>query len=268
REHLAGVLGGLGRRGGQVGADQHGHQLAPLLLGQLAPGGQRRQRRRAQPLVIGFAEDDDGAHQITFASLWSLATSSSTDATLTPALRPAGASNVLTVMAGLASTPSSARATSLISFFLAAMIPLRDAYRWVSSHSASAAASPSLRTAFLPMMRRSTVTTAGSRTRFSSTPASTSRVTTALLPSVDNLMLARNVACGQPSRPARICPTWFESPSTVCLPSTTRSGFSLATTAASTRAVASASSAPSSPPISKARSAPMAKTPRSCCPTS
>ena len=44
-------------------------------------------------------------------------------------------------------------------------------------------------------------------------------------------MLARNVACGQPSKPARICPTWFESPSTACLPSTTRSGFSRSTTA-------------------------------------
>src|SRR6185369_17863776 len=118
------------------------------------------------------------------------------------------------------------------------------------------------------MMRRSTVTTAGSRTRFSSTPASTSRVTVALLPSAASRMLARNVACGQPSSPARICPTWFESPSTACFPSTTRSGFSRSTTALTTRATAQASSAASSPPMRIARSAPIASTPRNCCPTS
>src|SRR6185369_3236835 len=171
-------------------------------------------------------------------------------------------------MSGDADTPRSASDSSLISFFLAAMIPLSDAYRCVSSHSASAAASPSARTAFLPMMRRSTVTTAGSRTRFSSTPASTSRVTVALLPSAARRMLARKVACGQPSSPARICPTWFESPSTACFPSTTRSGFSRSTTALTTRATAQASSAASSPPMRIARSAPIASTPRNCCPTS
>src|SRR4051812_18563447 len=118
------------------------------------------------------------------------------------------------------------------------------------------------------MIRRSTVTTAGRRTRFSSTPASTSRVTVALLPSAASRMLARNVACGHPSKPARICPTWFESPSTACFPSTTRSGFSRSTTALTTRATAHASSAASSPPTRIARSAPIASTPRSCCWTS
>ena len=82
--------------------------LAALLLGQLRAGGQRRQRRRADPLFVRLAEDDDGGHQITFASLWSFATSSSTEATLAPALRTGGASYDVTVIAGLASTPSSA----------------------------------------------------------------------------------------------------------------------------------------------------------------
>jgi hypothetical protein len=47
--------------------------------------------------------------------------------TFTPACRCGGASYASTFIVGAASTPSSASVTSLISFFLAAMIPLSDA---------------------------------------------------------------------------------------------------------------------------------------------
>jgi hypothetical protein len=60
--------------------------------------------------------------------LWSFATSSSTDATRTPALRTGGASYDVTFIRGAAAaTPRSASASSLISFFFAAMIPFSDA---------------------------------------------------------------------------------------------------------------------------------------------
>src|SRR6185436_6550293 len=123
-EHARGVLRGVGRRGGQLAgvADHGGDDGAALVLGQVGPGGQRVQRRGAYALAIirQLAEHDDGAHQITFASVWSLATSSSTEATLMPALRPAGASYVLTLMSGVAATPRSASETSAMGFFLAA----------------------------------------------------------------------------------------------------------------------------------------------------
>jgi len=108
------------------------------------------------------------------------------------------------------------------------------------------------------MMRKSTVMIAGKRTRRSSTPASTSRVTVADLPSAARRMLARKVACGQPNEAARIWPTWLSSPSTACLPMITRSGFSASTTARRMRATRSGSSALSSPAIRVARLAPMA----------
>ena len=126
-EHARRVPRGVGGRGAEARADHDGDDVTSDLLGQLRARGQRRQRRRADPLFVRLAEDDDGGHQITFASLWSLATSSSTEATLTPALRTGGASYDVTFIAAFASTPSSASVTSLISFFFAAMIPFSEA---------------------------------------------------------------------------------------------------------------------------------------------
>jgi len=71
-------------------------------------------------------------------------------------------------------------------------------------------------------MRRSTLTTAGSFTRRLIVPPSTSRPTRSdVSPSL--LIDPANVACGQPRYSARSWATWFESPSTACLPARTRS---------------------------------------------
>ncbi len=105
--------------------------------------------------------------------------------------------------------------------------------------------------------------TAGIGTFLYSTPPSTSRPTvTALLPSTSSSDAA-NVACGQPSVPASIWPTWLASPSTACLPITTRSGFSAAMMPASTLTTTSESSSSSSATTWIARSAPIASVVRS-----
>jgi hypothetical protein len=100
------------------------------------------------------------------------------------------------------------------------------------------------------------VTTAGSFTRSESTPPSTSRPTSSAPAS--SLMVAAKVAWGQPSRRASICPTWFESPSTACLPMSTRSGFSRSTSALSARATSEPSSSLSLASTRNALSAPVA----------
>ena len=79
-EHLGrAVLGRLGGGAADAGADHQQRQLAARLLGHLLAERDRRQRRRAQLPVLRLDDDEDVAHQITFASLWSFCTSSSTD---------------------------------------------------------------------------------------------------------------------------------------------------------------------------------------------
>ena len=71
-------------------------------------------------------------------------------------------------------------------------------------------------------------------------------------------MFEMNVACGQPSSAAIICPVWFESSSIACLPMITSCGFSLSMIAF--RSFATASGCTSAVPVSTRmpRSAPIA----------
>ena len=116
--------------------------------------------------------------------------------------------------------------------------------------------------------RRSAVTTAGNKTARVCNPPSTSRVTWASRcpSSPDTTSLDAKVACGKPHRAASIWPVWLASSSMACLPITTRSGLSRATTAANSLATASGSKPAawaSSSTTSTARSAPMAMAVRS-----
>ena len=99
----------------------------PTCLASSAPAVSAGSDAERIPFSSDSQKTTTAAIRITFASLWSLATSSSTEATLAPALRTGGASYEVTLIAALASTPSSASVTSLISFFFAAMIPFSEA---------------------------------------------------------------------------------------------------------------------------------------------
>jgi hypothetical protein len=134
---------------------------------------------------------------------------------------------------------SSASFTSARGFFFAAMIAGSAAKRTPSLYLNVAAVFVEY-TLVGATMRRSTVTTAGSFTRSVITPPSTSRPTSRAPAS--SRTVAANVAIGQSSSSARIWPTWFESPSTACLPITTTSGFSRSTSAARARATRAPSS--------------------------
>ena len=90
------------RRGGAdvLAGDQHIDRTA-----ELERGGERARGRVVQ-LAAGDLGQKKGRHrQITPASSCSLATSSATDLTLTPALRPAGSAVFSTLRRGETSTP-------------------------------------------------------------------------------------------------------------------------------------------------------------------
>ncbi len=134
--------------------------------------------------------------------------------------------------------------------------------RIVGAHAVRNGVTPFL-TDLGPTMRRSTVTTAGAGTRLYSTPPSTSRPTSSDCLSPASSIDAANVACGQPSLAASIWPTWLASPSTACLPMTTRSGFSAAMMPCSTFTTTSESICSSLATTWIARSAPIASVVRS-----
>ena len=96
-----------------------------------------------------------------------------------------------------------------------------------------------------------------------SRPPSVSRVHCARVLFSRNSIFEMKVACGQPNNPASICPTWFESSSTACLPMNTICGASFATNARRIRATAYGSSARASS-IRIARSTPIARAARIC----
>jgi len=111
------------------------------------------------------------------------------------------------------------------------------------------------------LSRRSVVTTAGRSTSSVSSPASTSRVTRAVV-SVSSTFDA-NVACGRSHSAASIWPVWLLSSSMACLPRMTRNGCSFSTSLSSTRAAASGSRCAPSVTTCSARCAPMASALRS-----
>src|SRR5581483_2431271 len=106
---------GFGDRTAALARDQHMNIAADLLC-----GGQRLQRRIKQHLVVVLGKKKC-RHQIAPAS-FSLPTSSATDATFAPALRPLGSVVVTTSRRGATSTPSASGAFSSIGFFLAFMM--------------------------------------------------------------------------------------------------------------------------------------------------
>src|SRR5262249_37336311 len=121
-EHLGRVLARVGRGGLGARPDQDERDRAVVPRG-LAREGDAGEGGAAQVPVGVLGEQEDFPHQSTFASLWSFATSSSTDATLIPALRAGGASIATVLTTGVADTPSAASVVSAIGFFFAAMIP-------------------------------------------------------------------------------------------------------------------------------------------------
>ena len=88
--------------------------------------GDSVQRRCIYRTIIMF-DNNKNAHHITFASFFSLSTSSATDPTLMPADRAAGSSTFTTFSRGVVSMPSSFALRLSIGFFLAFMIFGRDA---------------------------------------------------------------------------------------------------------------------------------------------
>ncbi len=127
-EHFGGAELGrfVGGRADAFAGDEQ-RQRAARLLGHLLAERDRRQGSGAQLSVVRFDDYEDVAHQITFASLWSFCTSSSTEATLTPALRAGGASSAIVLTFFAVVTPSAAKVVSSIGFFFAAMMPFSDA---------------------------------------------------------------------------------------------------------------------------------------------
>mmetsp|Transcript_37800 Transcript_37800/g.95967 ORF Transcript_37800/g.95967 Transcript_37800/m.95967 type:complete len:256 (+) Transcript_37800:168-935(+) len=181
--------------------------------------------------------------QIHLASFLSLSTSSSTLATITPALRLGGSSTLTVDTCSVSATPRSSGVVLSIFFFLAFMMLGSVAYRG------------SLR-------RRSAVTTQGSFIASVSRPPSISRSTSTFSPSL-KVSCDANAPCGHPMSAASIWPVWLQSSSMACLPRTTRPGSSFSTRAlnslATCRGTVSASVT-----TWIARSAPMARAVRSC----
>ena len=119
-------------------ADDDGDDRTAVRGGERARRGQRVQRRRADGAIPETSQKVTTRRPSDHLRLVVELGHQLLDAgDLMPALRAGGASIVITLIAAPPSTPSSASVTSLISFFLAAMMPLSDAYRCVSSHSAS-----------------------------------------------------------------------------------------------------------------------------------
>src|SRR5262245_30354560 len=82
--------------------------------------GERLVGRILEALVIVLG-DQQRRHRMP-ASFFSLATSSATEATLTPALRPGGSTVLITSKRGATSTPRSEGVFSSIGFFFAFMM--------------------------------------------------------------------------------------------------------------------------------------------------
>src|SRR5208337_86200 len=93
---------------------------------ELERGGERARRHVAQSPARDFRQKKGRHRQITPASSCSLATSSATDLTLTPALRPPGSAVFKTLSRGATSTPYSAGVFSSIGFFFAFMMLGRE----------------------------------------------------------------------------------------------------------------------------------------------
>src|SRR5690606_31063304 len=74
------------------------------IVAQCAGGGQRLRSRAVERFVVVLGDQERG-HYSTPASLRSLSTSSSTEATFTPPLRPAGSLVLSTFRRGATSTP-------------------------------------------------------------------------------------------------------------------------------------------------------------------
>jgi hypothetical protein len=118
-QHLGGAVQlrrGLGGGGDAFAGDQHVDLAEALHGGQRLGGGVEREIRAVE------LRDQKNGHQITPASSFSFATSSSTLATRTPALRAGGSTTDSTVSRGATSTPKSAAVFMSIGFFLAFMM--------------------------------------------------------------------------------------------------------------------------------------------------
>src|SRR5208282_4554183 len=89
---------------------------------ELRSRGERARRQIAQTAVRDFGQQQGRHDQITPASSCSLATSSATVLTFTPALRPPGSAVLSTFRRGETSTPKSAGVFSSIGFFFAFMM--------------------------------------------------------------------------------------------------------------------------------------------------
>ena len=97
--HAVELGGGVGHRFAILAGDQHVHVAAQRL-----GGGQRLGGRVLERLVVVLGEQKRG-HPSTPASFLSLSTSSATEPTLTPDLRPAGSVVLSTSSRGVTSTP-------------------------------------------------------------------------------------------------------------------------------------------------------------------
>src|SRR5262249_29957635 len=96
--HAGQLGGGLGGGAGVVACHQQVHVAAELLRGGDGVEGGGLQRG-----VVVFGNDEDRHDQITFASFFSLATSSATEPTLMPALRTGGSDTLSVLMRGAGS---------------------------------------------------------------------------------------------------------------------------------------------------------------------
>ena len=105
----------LGHRTAAGSGDQH-DRLAKRLR-----TGNRVQGRRLETVIVVFGKDEN-AHQMTFASLRSFWTSSTTLATLTPPLRLGGSSTFSVFSRGATSMPAAAALIVSIGFFFAFMM--------------------------------------------------------------------------------------------------------------------------------------------------
>src|SRR5262249_29952064 len=117
----------LGGRLGVLARDQQMHLAADLAGGS---DGVERGRLDRRVVVLGQQQD---RHQITFASLRSLSTSSLTLFTFTPDLRLAGSTTFRVLTRGATSTPSASGLSCSIGFFLAFMMLGREASRGSST---------------------------------------------------------------------------------------------------------------------------------------
>src|SRR5262249_56778085 len=97
--HAGELGGGFRDAAAALARDQHMH-VATQRLG----GGQRLVGRVLERLVVVLGEKERG-HQINPISFLSLSTSSPTDFTLTPALRPGGSVVLRISIRGATSTP-------------------------------------------------------------------------------------------------------------------------------------------------------------------